>query len=446
MKQLNLSEIIKSNNLVLKWYVLGAISPKITLKDNIIHLKITSKIQESILNNGLLDDQTVTDWNKLIRNVYSSLFSFSDKNILDDKKQAGKVGTVIHILDDINIFKATKPNKESASNLYDLIIQQYFNDKKDSNIIISNFFLGMCDSRGSMDLVGNFMAVDTTKAYVSDFMIFIKKFTNVTAENELNNNSKLILSSIKNINTRITQPSKTSRSKEVQLRFDLKLYLSTVGLCSPFKIELFHFKLKNKNDGFLKYYLNNESTHNNITFWEFADNEVLSLNKFNSEFIKKIELTYADENNKNFNTKFDKESYEVIKQIEKINEINNKKIYFRKSWSDNAVYDLIKKHSKKCFYKDCKSVVSVKSNGMPRLELNHCIPFRHKNYFLKNHNIDIDVLENLLPLCGNCHRAITYDKDKYSLDVLEKIFKYYQDYWWPSINIKISLKDFVALY
>ena len=85
-----------------------------------------------------------------------------------------------------------------------------------------------------------------------------------------------------------------------------------------------------------------------------------------------------------------------------------------------------------------KSFIS-KATGLPYMEAHHLIPMEYYNNF----DVSIDVEENIISLCSNCHREIHHGKD--ASVIVKKLYEQRKPYL-QKAGIDISLKQLLVWY
>ena len=95
----------------------------------------------------------------------------------------------------------------------------------------------------------------------------------------------------------------------------------------------------------------------------------------------------------------------------------------------------------KCeFNPEHKTFTSGISN-LQYVEAHHLIPMKYQNQFEKS----LDIPENIVALCPNCHRAIHHGTDNCKKEILEKLFRERK----PLLNengINIQVNDLNKMY
>ena len=85
-----------------------------------------------------------------------------------------------------------------------------------------------------------------------------------------------------------------------------------------------------------------------------------------------------------------------------------------------------------------KSFIS-KVTGLPYMEAHHLIPMEYYNNF----DVSIDVEENIISLCSNCHREIHHGKD--ASVIVKKLYEQRKPYL-QKAGIDISLNQLLVWY
>ena len=85
-----------------------------------------------------------------------------------------------------------------------------------------------------------------------------------------------------------------------------------------------------------------------------------------------------------------------------------------------------------------KSFIS-KATGLPYMEAHHLIPMEYYNNF----DVSIDVEENIISLCSNCHREIHHGKD--ASVIVKKLYEQRKPYL-RKAGIDISLNQLLVWY
>lgn len=288
----------------------------------------------------------------------------------DNKKNKLK-GVSVILENDINILK-----------LYGLI-EKWLIDLDDS--LKKWFMIGFLDGRGSIDFTCHFFSIDLAQR---DNPEIIKRKLNRIYD---------IIGFKFNYNPRLLQ--KNSNQKNDQFRINLEYFIGRYGFFRPSLIDSYekvNFIKLISNDNYifkdLKYKNKELSTSTkNFEINEFA----ISIKGLsNDEKLKKAK-EYRLEN-------FDFDSEDEI------------------LYSSNNTKDESKKIANyKCELNNEHITFTSKSTNNPYVEAHHLIPFSKRNKF----DVNIDILENLVSLCPNCHRKIHLSKDDEKIELLELLYE-----------------------
>ncbi|MDR3243609.1 MAG: HNH endonuclease, partial [Elusimicrobiota bacterium] len=107
------------------------------------------------------------------------------------------------------------------------------------------------------------------------------------------------------------------------------------------------------------------------------------------------------------------------------------------------------KYIDKCFFDHCgrqskwhQEGYFDNKKGSVYLEIHHIIQLKHSHLF-KN---DIDIKENMLPLCPNCHRKLHNAKDIIVKDLLKTIYSKIDKKKWIREGIYIDVNTLGSFY
>jgi 5-methylcytosine-specific restriction enzyme A len=142
---------------------------------------------------------------------------------------------------------------------------------------------------------------------------------------------------------------------------------------------------------------------------------------------------------------FQDEIQNIIPQVPPLGPVarGSKKANTGEAWKRNGSFaaQALENAGHKCEYKsDHETFISIKS-GNHFVEAHHLIPMQ----FQDNFKYSLDVPENIIALCPNCHRAIHYAKDEVKKEMLRALLLERED----GLNkrgIKILEKVLVDLY
>ena len=251
--------------------------------------------------------------------------------------------------------------------------------------IKDKFISGVMDGRSSDD-GGSLIALDIEpqKAHPSIIRRKLLKLNDV-------------LGSIFNYNPRLLQ--ELSSGKNDQFRFSKKYYMYKYGMFVPFKID-YYIK---------KYNLN-------TTDYIISDNFLLDTRYQN------VKCSFKQSDNLEINNLAINIHNDTISQLDKsllINKYRSK--FFDDNDSDDEVLNAsinVKNYAKAkanylCEYNNSHETFISKGNYARYVEGHHLIPFSKRKQF----DLNIDIEENIIALCPNCHRKIHHaiDQEKYLL-------------------------------
>ena len=111
------------------------------------------------------------------------------------------------------------------------------------------------------------------------------------------------------------------------------------------------------------------------------------------------------------------------------------------SRSDGVSADAHKKANFICEVNATHTTFCSKAKEMPYVEPHHLIPISRQDDF----DFSIDVPENIISLCPNCHRLIHYAMDKDKKSLLIRFYKQRRDRL-KDRGISISLKRLFSYY
>ena len=93
----------------------------------------------------------------------------------------------------------------------------------------------------------------------------------------------------------------------------------------------------------------------------------------------------------------------------------------------------------KCEYNEKHQSFLSRASGLPYMEAHHLIPMEYYDRF----DVSIDIEENIVSLCPNCHREIHHGKD--ASVIVKKIYEQRKPYLWKA-GIDISLNQLLVWY
>ena len=109
--------------------------------------------------------------------------------------------------------------------------------------------------------------------------------------------------------------------------------------------------------------------------------------------------------------------------------------------SNNIKEEAKKKANYKCELDNCHTTFVSKSTNNLYVEAHHLIPFSKRDNF----NVSIDILENLVALCPNCHRKIHLAQDIEKKELLNSLFNK-REKLLKTENIDINILELYQYY
>lgn len=255
----------------------------------------------------------------------------------------------------------------------------------DASEDFKNYFIrGIFDSRGSLDFNHKYMSIDIENQNKPDL-----------ARRKLNKLNDL-MGYISNFNPRLTQEK--SKSKNDQFRLNLDYYMGKYGLLSPFKVE--YYKKENNFLGFI-----NES--NFFIDTRFKD--------------KKLSESISDRNLQINNLAIDLKNKDLSKEEKEKIISKYKEEFLDTDDIDEILYSSqnMKEYSKYksgylCEVDNTHNTFLAKKTKKNYVEAHHLIPFCYR----KDFDVSIDIEENIVCLCPNCHRKIHLSVDEQKKELL----------------------------
>lgn len=269
------------------------------------------------------------------------------------------------------------------------------------------FILGLMDARGSLDFTGKYIAIDITQQDKPDI-----------SKRKINKYYDLIGATF-NYNPRILQEK--SNKKNDQFRIDLKYFIGHYGLFTPFKIEYYKQEINNfeEKEDILGIFLDNQ-----FASLEINDNVFKSKNLEINNFAIKI-------NSKEISEEERKKLIEKYRIDNDLLDSDDEIIYSSINIKNQAKSDA----NFICEFDQNHKTFTAKADNNEYVEAHHLIPFSKR----KDFNLSIDVLENIVCLCPNCHRrihlAVKEDREQMLKELYAKRIEKLEN---TGINIKID--------
>jgi len=268
------------------------------------------------------------------------------------------------------------------NNIYG-VIEKYLIDLDDE--LKKWFLIGFMDGRGSLDFTGHFFTIDIAQRDNPEI-----------AKRKLNKMFDIVGLTF-NYNPRLLQ--KKSHQKNDQFRLNLEYFAGHYGFFRPFLIDYYQLE-KGYNlvidDRFLFIDENYKTKQISQIAKNFEINEfAISLKGLSKEEKLKKAQEYRIQN-------FDFDSEDEI-------------IYS----SANTKEEAKKLANYKCEFDSNHTTFISKSTNNFYVEAHHLIPFSKRNEF----DVSIDIVQNLVALCPNCHRKIHLAKDEEKKLLLDTLFE-----------------------
>ncbi len=282
------------------------------------------------------------------------------------------------------------PENVDAENFILWVIEKWLIDADES--YKNMFFTWVIDSRCSLDHVRSYATIDLAK----------KQFPEISRR-KLNKYSDIVWT-ICNFNPRLTQ-WESSSSKNDQFRINLYYFVWHFWFFTPFRIDYYKYEnwlpITNNVDNNY-FYIDGRYSTIELSTWAVSWRNVrinelairLKQQWINEEDKKQIISQYRIEN------LIDDDDDEILHSSQNVKEAAKIR--------DN--YQCEMNHNHLTF--------NAKSNGMNYVEAHHLIPFSERNRY----DLSIDVVENIVCLCPNCHRKIHLAIDEQKKQLLNPLF------------------------
>ena len=251
-----------------------------------------------------------------------------------------------------------------------------------------SFMIGVFDSRGSLDFSRRLIALDLVGTFVNGGDDLLDNAIKLRKKSFLHVMSDGVSIVKTNFNPRFLQPNSTGKNDQFRLRMDDYMYFW--GLFTPFK--MFYYLLMKE----IKYDFRKLEGTEVLTIR--ADEEAYTkdsviLDRSMNEDILAFEnqlnrLHLSEERKCSLMEQFRIKKFET--DIDEIGASTQLKIIAKE------------RSSYKCEFNEMHSSFIAQANRRQYVEAHHLIPFARREEYKGN----IDVLENLICLCPNCHRKI----------------------------------------
>lgn len=251
------------------------------------------------------------------------------------------------------------------------------------------FLAGALDARGSLDFTMKYISMD-----MMGTPLLVKR--KLSKYND-------IVGAIFNYNPRLTQ--ERAYTKNDQFRLPLFYYIGNFGLFTPFKIDYYKSEIKNLKEKKKADFLFIDGQYEKL---EMPENYISERNlKINSLAVRLQKEDLSQEEKREIIEEWKRENLSVDTDDEIIYSSQNMKETAKRS------------ENYRCEHKRLHKTFIAKSNGKNYVEGHHLIPFSER----KNFDISIDIVENIVCLCPNCHRKIHLAADKERKKFIKQMFK-----------------------
>lgn len=251
------------------------------------------------------------------------------------------------------------------------------------------FFIWAMESRWSLDFTLKFFSMDLAQ----------RDFPEIAKRKLYKFND--IIWAVFNYNPRLTQEN--SHQKNDQFRVNLNYYMWTFWLFTPYKIDYY------KYENWLRPFWSNEILFKDIRYsWIELTSVLTDRNmKINELAIKLKQQGLSSEDKKNIVAQYrienliDDDDDEILYSSQNVKEMAKLRDWYMCEIDHNHI------------------TFDSKSNGKNYVEAHHLIPFSERN----NYELSIDVVENIVCLCPNCHRKIHLAIDEEKKELLNPLFR-----------------------
>lgn len=269
------------------------------------------------------------------------------------------------------------------------------------------FLIGFMEGRGSLDFTANFYAIDITQRESPEL-----------AKRKLNRMND-ILGMVYNYNPRILQEK--SNQKNDQFRINLKYFAGHYGFFRPHIIDYYKNSTVNTLSS-VDDVLFLDNSYANMELEIKASNLEINALSVSLRGLSKDEKLKKAREYKLLNFDFDTED-----------EIAYSSYNTKERAKSNADY--------LCEFNTLHSTFTSKSTNRKYVEAHHLIPFAKR----KDFELNIDIEENLVALCPNCHRRIHLSKDNERVDLLNNLYNLRRDLL-KRENISVTKESLYEMY
>lgn len=340
------------------------------------NIRLTNKYRE--LSGDDFNDTQIRDFENMVFNKVKELVtedSIVRNSNLSNMSRRIYDGISIEVVDDLGI--SSKSPAEFLGHIEKIILELDENGK-------NGILLGIFDSRGSLDFALKFMSLDLIGGVYNepdeDEAVLVsqkRRFIYQLSDGMLN------------YNPRILQPH--AFNKNDQLRMKLSDYIFYYGLFTPFKIYYYLLETESILD----------FSNPTLMAGVYKNTDVTPKEKFsrilNAGFINDDVSAFEIELNRRDISGDERERLIELFRIEKFETDSDEK-----GSSAQIKYYAKELAGFKCELDHSHESFTARSNNKQYVEAHHFIPYSKKNNF----DINIDVPENMVSLCPNCHKKI----------------------------------------
>lgn len=326
-------------------------------------------------------------YEKLSRYLNGWWYQVERNQIIRANHRVSNHKQILHWVSVIFDFDLNIPDWITCENYLYWIIEKWLIDISDHYKNI--FFTWVIDARCSLDFHHSYATIDLEK----------KRFPEI-CRRKMNKYSDIIWT-ICNYNPRLTQWARSS-NKNDQYRINLQYFAWHFWFFTPFRIDLYEYmsniELQTDDNFFFKdfRFLQKEININISSRNIWINNLAIQLKQqgINDERKKEIIAQYKIDNH------IDDDDDEILYSSQNVKEAAKIRDNYQCEMDHNHI------------------TFNARSNGMNYVEAHHLIPFSERNRY----DLSIDVVENIVCLCPNCHRKIHLAIDEQKKQLLNPLF------------------------
>ena len=286
-------------------------------------------------------------------------------------------------------FDLPVPENVDIENYISWVIEKWLIDADDyyKNI----FFIWAMDARWSLDFTYSFFSLDLAQRDYPE-----------VARRKLNKFNDIIWA-IFNYNPRLTQEN--SSQKNDQFRINLNYYIWSFWLFTPYKIDYYKFERWYSLRSWSNEFFFKDRNFSWVTLQSVLTNKDRNF-KINELAInlKKEWLTTEQKQNiinqYRIDNLIDDDDDEILHSSQNVKEMAKIRDDYTCEMNHNHI------------------TFNSRSNGKNYVEAHHLIPFCERDNF----DLSIDIVENIVCLCPNCHRKIHLAIDEQKKELLNPLF------------------------